>query len=123
MKKFIKYVLFSIISTAVNVGTFYVFYNFIWDNLLVSNIVAYACSFIVQFITNKKYVFENNSKKVVNQSVKFIIVKVISFTIDTAVLYLCSEVLGWGELISKLVSNASTTLSNYGLNKGWVFKK
>jgi len=121
-KKFIKYVLFAILTSVINVGAYYLCYHYIINSIIVSNIVAYSLSISVQFITNKKYVFNNDSKKHGKQLILFLLVKLISFTIDTGVLYFCNKVLHLGQLLSKIIANCSTTLSNYTLNNKMVFK-
>ena len=120
--KIINYIFFACIITLINVLSYILFYNYIYDNALVSNIVAYTISISISFIINKKYVFKNDNKKYLKQIIFFLIVKLISFGIDSAILLLLKDILKWNNLLSKIIANASTTISNYFLNNNWVFK-
>lgn len=120
--KFITYCFFAIITTAINVITYLVFYKFVTNNIIISNIVAYAVSLTAQFIINKNLVFKAGNEKIIIQIIMFLFVKVVSFSIDSAVLILLHDYLKINNAISKLISNASTTISNYYLNEKLVFK-
>lgn len=120
--KFLKYVFFAIITSLLNVGTYLLSYNFILDNILVSNIIAYAVSITVSFILNKKCVFKNDGGNIKKQILCYLLVKLASFTIDSFVLNICKEYIGLNNFTAKLIANVSTTISNYTLNKKMVFK-
>ena len=122
MNKFIKYVLSAILVSGLNVGTYYFFYRFILSNIVVSNVIAYAISITVQFIINKRIVFKDRKKSSIKQIGLFLFVKLIAFVLDTIVLFICTKILLLGQLISKVISNCSTTISNYSLNNKMVFK-
>ena len=121
--KFFKYVFFAIVTSLLNVGTYLLFYNFILENILISNIVAYAVSITISFILNKKVVFKNDGGNIIKQIIFYLLVKLASFTIDSFVLVLCKEYIGLSNFIAKLIANMSTTISNYTLNQKMVFKE
>ena len=118
----INYILFAVLTSAINIVIFLIFYNYIFHLIIISNIFAYGTSITLQFITNKKYVFKNHSKNTKIQVIKFLLVKLISFFIDSFVLIVCHKFLYLDDFWSKLISNASTTISNYVFNKNIVFK-
>lgn len=120
--KFIKYVVFAVLATVINVSIYLFVYNYIINNILISNLIAYIFSISFQFFTNRKHVFKVNDSFIILQVFLFVFVKFISFWIDSGVLYLFKDIFGFSNFISKLVSNASTTLSNYLLNNKWVFR-
>lgn len=121
--KFFKYVFFAIVTSLLNVGTYLLFYNFILENIIISNIIAYAVSITVSFILNKKVVFKNNDENIIKQIIFYLLVKLASFTIDSIVLVICKEYIGLSNFIAKLIANMSTTISNYTLNQKMVFKE
>lgn len=121
--KFIKYVFFAIITSFINVGTYLLVYNLIIENIIISNIAAYTISITTSFIINKKVVFKNNNEKLLKQILFYLLVKLLSFTIDSFVLVITVEWIGISNFIAKLIANASTTISNYTLNNKIVFKK
>lgn len=119
--KFIKYVFFAIITSILNVGTYMLFYNLIIDNIIISNIAAYSVSISSSFIINKKVVFKNNNKGIIKQLIFYLLVKAVSFSIDSLVLILTVDYIGVNNFLSKIIANASTTISNYTLNNKVVF--
>lgn len=121
--KFLKYVFFAIITSLLNVGTYLLFYNYIWANIIISNIIAYSISIVVSFILNKKIVFKENSKNIFKQITSYLGVKGISFIVDSIVLVICKNYIGLGNFVAKLIANISTTISNYTLNNKIVFKE
>ena len=122
MYKFIKYVAFALITSLINISVYYLFYNYVLKSIIISNIIAYTISILVQFITNKKYVFKNNSNNYSKQVCLFLLVKLVAFGLDTMVLHLCTKIFKMGQLLAKIIANCSTTLSNYSLNNDMVFK-
>ncbi len=63
-KEFIKYFLFAILTTVINIGGQYLLYKvFLWDYLIAA-IIPLAIGYIVKFLLDRKYVFpENGGKK------------------------------------------------------------
>ena len=99
------------------------FYNLIINNIIISNIAAYAISISSSFIINKKVVFKNNNKGIIKQLIFYLLVKAVSFSIDSLVLVVAVDYIGLTNFLSKLIANASTTISNYTLNNKVVFKQ
>ena len=120
--KFIKYVLFAIITTFLNIAIYLLCYNYLVNSILISNIIAYTFSITAQFLINKSLVFKNNSGNLILQITLFLAVKCLAFFIDSAVLVICFKYLHINNFISKLIANCSTTISNYSLNNKLVFK-
>ena len=98
------------------------FYNLIIKNVIVSNVAAYAVSITSSFFINKKVVFKNDNTNLLEQMISYLGVKAVSFAIDSLVLILFVDIFGFNNFISKLIANASTTISNYTLNNKVVFK-
>lgn len=121
--KFLKYVCFAILTSIINVGIYLLVYNLIINSILISNICAYTISITFSFLINKVVVFQNKDKKLKKQLTMFLGVKLISFVIDSLVLFICHDILNIGNLISKIIANCSTTLNNYTLNNKHVFRK
>lgn len=120
--KFVKYVIFAIFTSLLNVGTYMLFYNLIIKNVIVSNVAAYAVSITSSFFINKKVVFKNDNTNLLEQMISYLGVKAVSFAIDSLVLILFVDIFEFNNFISKLIANASTTISNYTLNNKVVFK-
>lgn len=121
-KKIISYIFFAIITSIVNVSVYMLCYNFIIKNIIISNIVAYACSIILSFFLNKNIVFKNKKGNIFKQLITYLGLKLVSLFIDSCVLTILHDYLHINNFIAKLIANASTTISNYLINKCYIFK-
>lgn len=122
-KNFILYVLSASIISIVNILIYLLLSKYLIKNIFFSNLIAYTFSITLSFIVNKKYIFKSKNKEVHKEASKFLLVKLLSFLIDTLVLYLCINVFSLSNTLSKIISNSSTAINNYFLNKYFVFKK
>ena len=121
-KKILSYIFFAIITSLVNVSVYMICFKFVLSNIIFSNIIAYSCSITISFFLNKKVVFKNKQKKYFKQFMTYVGLKMISLCIDSVVLTILHDFFHINNFIAKLVANASTTISNYLVNKCVIFK-
>lgn len=121
-KKILSYIFFAVITSIVNVSIYILCYHCVISNIIISNIVAYSCSIILSFFLNKNIVFKDNKGKILKQFIAYLALKMFSLFIDSCALILLYDYLHMNNFISKLIANASTTISNYFLNKCYIFK-
>ncbi len=112
----IKKIIFSIVMLLTAIS------YIIRVNIPKIDLAQYTIKFLKK-ITNKKMVYKNKSTKYLQEFFKFCIVKMIAFLIDTSLLYILVNSLYINNFIAKIISNCSTTMSNYSLNKKIVFKE
>lgn len=122
-KKFIIYITCAMFTTIINISIYLLFHKYVTNNILYCNIIAYSVSITIAFVINKKIVYTNKNKNFLPQILLFLIVKLISFLIDSGVLVILHEYMKLNNFWSKIISNSSTTVSNYLLNDKLVFKK
>ena len=125
-KRFEKYVAVSIVTTVVNVVSFMMFVKIFKDMYVLSNILSWIISILITFVLNKVIVFQKRSdrkREVFKELVLFYFVRLSSLFIDTLVLCLCKEFFGLSDIVSKIISNVSTTFNNYFISKYFVFKE
>ena len=125
-KRFEKYIAVSIVTTVVNVVSFMIFVKIFKDMYVLSNILSWIISILITFVLNKVIVFQKRSdrkREVFKELVLFYLVRLSSLFIDTLVLCLCKEVFGLSDIVSKIISNVSTTFNNYFISKYFVFKE
>lgn len=118
---FIKYCFYASMTSLINIIVYFLVYNYIINKIIIANIFAYTFSTIIQFNINKKVIFTSNNKTII-EFIKFIIVKLSALLIDTLVLNFLVNNLNISNSLSKIISNLSTTITNYILNKNFVFK-
>lgn len=112
-KKFILYVLLALISSGLNVGIYFISYNYLLKSVLFSNFLAYGISISVSFYLNKRYVYKSKSKNYKKMVSLYLGSKVLSYILDSIVLIVLNALFQKYTIINKLISNASTCVLNY----------
>lgn len=125
-KEQILYIVFGVLTTAINIISFFLFTRVFGMGLLASNIGAWIASVIFAFVTNKIYVFDSR-----NYSLKVVTKELIDFTIsrgatgilDMGLMYLFVSVIHMEDMVSKIIINIIVIILNYVLSKLYVFKE
>jgi putative flippase GtrA len=87
---------------------------------VVSNVAGYAVGFTLGFVLSKKFVFRSNGH-FVTESVRYLVVFVISFLINLLVLRLALDYLHLNVMASQVAAAVSYTLLMYILIRLFVF--
>ena len=123
-KEVILYIVFGILTTVVNLGSFYIMTDiFKWDNN-VSNFIAIVLAVLIAYITNKDLVFHSKAESIIeklNEFFKFIAGRVFTMIIEFLggiILFL----LPIPEIISKLFLTVVVIILNFLISKFFTFK-
>ncbi len=123
-KEIIKYLIFGILTTLVNILCFYILDKLNID-IYINNTISWIVSVIFAFITNKLYVFESKSldiKTIFKEGTSFLGARIFSYFVDMGTIYLLFDGLKINKLISKIISNIIVIIINYIFSK-FIFKK
>ena len=120
------YLIFGVLTTAVNFAVYYICYTkFHWINL-VSNTVAWILSVMFAFITNKIWVFKSKSFEFSKLAVElsgFITARLFTGFLDTAIMFVGVDLLKRNWIIAKIVSSVLVVILNYVFSKLFIFRK
>lgn len=122
----ITYVFFGGLTTVVNYLVYLPCYNILGLNASVSNLISWVVAVAFAFVTNKPFVFRSHdwSAKVVwPELVKFVGCRIGSGAMETAILLLTVDVLGWNGNVWKLITSVLVVILNYVASKLIVFRK
>lgn len=125
-KQTILYIIFGILTTIVNLISYYFFSNIITINYLISNTIAWIISVLFAYMTNKLYVFNSKSIRIdiiIKEFTKFINCRLASGIIEIILLFLLVDMLAVNDIISKLVIGVIVVILNFIFSKLFVFKK
>ncbi|MDY5730815.1 MAG: GtrA family protein [Eubacteriales bacterium] len=123
-KEVLLYLLFGVLTTVVNYIVFAFFRKVIILPLLVANTLAWIFAVLFAFFSNRKYVFESNSKQIGKELLQFVMARILSFILfDQLSLLLLVNVLHINEFVAKLISNIFVVVFNYFASKWFIFKK
>jgi putative flippase GtrA len=120
------YAIFGVLTTIINLVTYYVLYDKIHIANVISTALAWFISVIFAFITNKLFVFDSKSmevKKVLYELVTFFTCRITTGLIDLVIMYIAVDLNHWNEMIWKLMSNIIVIILNYVASKLIIFKK
>lgn len=126
----ISYIVFGVLTTAVNVVTYGLLrpalhWNAYWD-VLIANAVAWVLSVAFAFITNKLFVFKSKSfeaRVFWRELWAFVAARLFSLGVDELGMVFLASFLGMNDWIAKIIMNVIVVIINYILSKRFIFKK
>ena len=124
-KEQILYIVFGVLTTAINIIAFFVCSRLVNLSLIPSNIIAWILSVLFAFITNKIYVFNSKNYSfsvVLRELIDFIVARGATGILDLVLMYLFVSIIGIEDMISKIIINIIVIILNYILSKLYVFK-
>lgn len=122
----ITYLVFGVLTTVVNYIIYIPLYNFAGLSATVSNAIAWVVAVAFAYLTNKPFVFRSHDwslKTVIPELTKFVGCRIGSGLIETVILLVTVDLLGWNGNIWKLVTSVLVVVLNYIGSKLLVFKK
>lgn len=122
----VSYLFFGVLTTVVNYLVYLPIYNFLGISAAVSNVIAWAAAVAFAYLTNKPFVFKSHDwsmKTVLPELGKFVGCRVASGAMETAIIFLTVDLLGWNGNIWKLITSVLVVTLNYIASKLVVFRK
>jgi putative flippase GtrA len=120
------YIFFGILTTAVNFIVYTICTNYLGIHYLGSNTLAFILAVIFAFITNKIFVFKSHDYKfkvLMFEFISFLGARIVSFGMDTLIMFVFVDLFMINDLIVKILSNVLVVILNYFFSKFIVFKK
>ena len=124
-KEVIMYLVFGVLTTAVNIVTYAFFTRVITLDMYSANIIAWVLAVLFAYVTNRKYVFESSAKRAkekFKEIMSFYACRLFTFGIDMSFMFLMVDMLYINDMVSKVVVNVIVILLNYILSKEFIFK-
>lgn len=125
-KEMILYIVFGVLTTAVNYGSYALFAHGAGFSVAISNAIAWVLSVLFAFVTNKLLVFESRSLRlttVMRELGSFVACRLLSGLLDMGIMIVFSQMLHFNDLLVKLASNVLVIIINYVLSKAFIFAK
>ena len=124
-KEVILYVVFGVLTTVINIGSFYIMTNFINLEENFANALAIVLAVLVAYFTNRKMVFNSNActfKEKTVEFFKFIVGRAFTMVTEFVGFFLCFNVIGINELVSKSFITILVIILNFFISKFFAFK-
>ncbi len=125
-KEQILYLFFGVLTTFINIGSYYIFYNVLHLSNMFSTCTALFLCISVAFITNKLWVFNSKTfdKKVfIYELLSFVLCRTLTSIIDIVIMHVCVDIWGFNGLFIKVLSNVIVIVLNYIASKVVIFVK
>lgn len=122
----ITYLLFGGLTTLVNYLVYLPCYNWLGLSASVSNMIAWVVAVVFAYLTNKPFVFHSHdwsAGTVIPELTKFVGCRVASGVLETAIIFVTVDCLGWNGNWMKLITSVLVVILNYFGSKLLVFKE
>lgn len=122
----VSYLFFGVLTTAVNYLVYLPLYNLLGISAAISNIIAWVVAVAFAYGTNKPFVFKSHDwsmKTVLPELGKFVGCRAASGGLETVLILLTVDILGWNGNIWKLIISVLVVILNYVSSKLLVFRK
>ena len=120
------YLVFGVLTTVVNYAVYLPCYNLLGLSATVSNVIAWVVAVAFAYLTNKPWVFKSHDwsmKVVLPELGKFVACRVGSGAIETAIIFVFVDWLGFDGNLFKLITSVLVVILNYIGSKLLVFRK
>lgn len=125
-KRITAYMVFGILTTAVNVAVYYVCYQVLHIPNMQSTMFAWCMAVVFAFLTNKPFVFESRSwsgRTVAAEAARFFGSRFLTGALELVLMYLLVDLLSFQGTVMKIVTNVIVIILNYAAGKYFVFEK
>ena len=125
-KEILAYLFFGILTTAINWLICLLPHYILSMSVTITNAVAWFVSVLFAYATNKPFVFKSSNtsfKVVLTEAVKFFASRLFTGVLETVILRLTVEHLGWNAVLWKAIASVLVVVLYYIFSKFFVFKK
>ena len=121
-----SYLVFGVLTTAVNYLVYFPCYHILSWSAGISNVAAWIVAVAFAFLTNKPLVFKSHDwspKVVLPELWKFVACRIGSGVLETGILVITVDWLAWNGTWMKLITAVLVVVLNYIASKLLVFRK
>lgn len=125
-KDVIPYLVFGVLTTAVNIASYWVCAHPFNMPVMVSTVIAWILSVLFAYITNRKWVFHSVTSgfhDIFMEIVYFFCARLATGIFDWSFMFIFVDMLNLNDMFIKVVSNVIVVVLNYIASKLFIFKK
>ena len=121
----LPYGVFGVLTTIVNIGTYWFFAHPVGGSVMVSTVLAWIASVLFAYLTNRKWVFHSEArtgKEVGKEIVSFFSCRLATGVLDWVCMFVFVDLCGWNDVLIKCVANVLVIVLNYVASKLVIFR-
>lgn len=131
-KEMILYLVFGVLTTALNYFVYFIFVVPLGVHYEISNCIAWVAGVIFAYFTNRSVVFNSQArgiKKKLIEAGEFVAARLFSLVAEMLILWLLIDIFplfpneDWNNLIAKFIGAVVVVILNYIASKFVIFKK
>lgn len=126
-KEVINYLIFGGLTTIVNFVCYFIFAKLIGMDEVISSGLAWFCSVLFAYITNKLFVFESKTKTIYaffEEMISFFLARIVSGALcDVGTFAVMVKGFHINDILAKIVTQIMVVIVNYFFSKLIVFRK
>ncbi|WP_367297555.1 GtrA family protein [Loigolactobacillus coryniformis] len=122
----INYIIFGVLTTAVNLGVFWLASSQLHLYYLLANLVAWFLSVVFAFFTNKYFVFKSRTAGLLSFLKEFLLflwMRVLSGAFDMGSMFVMVSVLEINDVFAKILTQFVIVILNYAFSKAVIFRE
>jgi putative flippase GtrA len=122
----IPYAVFGVLSTLVNIGSYWLFAHLIHMGVMPSTILAWLVAIIFVYITNRKWVFHSEAvgpKAISKEIASFLTCRLLTGFVDWGSMFIFTDVLHFNDVAVMTLANIVVIILNYIASKLVIFKR
>lgn len=122
---FILYGIFGVLTTIVNIGSYWVFADKMHIDVMISTVLAWILAVLIAYLTNRKWVFHSTAKgmhEIVKEIISFFSCRIATGIVDWLCMFIFVEKIGMDDMLIKTLANILVIILNYVASKLVIFK-
>lgn len=121
----VRYLFFGICTTIVNIAVYFVCSRVCGMRVVMATSVAWIVSVVFAYITNRIWVFKSIRQgffSIFKETVSFFACRLSTGFLDVCFMFVFVDILGCGDVVTKMFSNLIVIILNYVASKVFVFR-
>jgi putative flippase GtrA len=122
LKKFTKYATVGAIATLIYMGILVALVEILQLDPVLSSVIAFIFILIGSYYANRSWTFRSNRTHGYTFP-RYIMVSLSGLLLNTGLMFLTVNILGWWYISGQMIALAAVPLSNFILNFYWSFRE
>lgn len=122
----VAYLFAGVATTVVNYVVYFAATRYMGMGVMAGTWTAWVVAVAFGYAVNKAFVFHTHCESLAalaREAVSFFAMRLVSLGMETVLMYVTVELLGFNDLVMKLIVNIVVIILNYVFSKLFIFKK